>query len=530
MRSAILRFFILVLLSSIAESAIAQTPLAQSPPQGSQAQATNQLAQKPGAQLITLDQAIQMAIEHNHNLLAARTTIQQNEAEEITANLRPDPVLLGDSQFLPIFQPSNFSSDYLDNTAQFDLGVSYLFERGKKRQNRLQAAKDQTAVTRWQVADNERTLTFNVATDFINVELAESTLELANRDLKSFQDTVDITEARYKAGDIGLDDLLKMKLQLLQFQTDVAQAKLARVQGLSDLRQLLGYEQVSADYDVAGSFDYQPMKGGLEDMQAAALKSRPDLQAAQQGIAAANSAFNLQKAIGKRDVTGQINYTHIGYLNDVSLFGSMQLPIFDRNQGEIKRAGIRDYAGAGAATVRERAGADGCEGRVRGLEGERRDCGAVPLRLSRRGAAIARHYGLRIQARSGQFAGLSGCRAEFSRNATRLPAGAGIVPAGAGAASRSGRDQELTMRHPQKMTRGPAACGVCGLYLCTAGLAGCHSKRQCERNDFVFVEGIAVGNAAVVHDSRGPDEPRATGDDDAGDDDEHAAIDGRGGL
>ena len=340
MRSTVLRFFILVLLCLIAGSAIAQTPSAQPPPQGSQAPAASQLAQKPGAQLITLDQAIQMALEHNHNLLAARTTIQQNEAEEITANLRPDPVLLGDTQFLPIFQPSNFSADYLDNTAQFDLGVSYLFERGKKRQHRLQAAKDQTAVTRWQVADNERTLTFNVATGFINVELAESTLELANQDLKSFQDSVDITQARYKAGAIGLDDLLKMKLQLLQFQIDVAQAKLARVQGLSDLRQLLGYEQVSADYDLAGSFDYQPMKGGLEDMQAAALKTRPDLQAAQQGVAAANSAFNLQKAIGKRDVTGQIDYTHLGYLNNISLFGSMQLPIFDRNQGEIKRAGI----------------------------------------------------------------------------------------------------------------------------------------------------------------------------------------------
>ena len=342
MRPSIVRFSILVLSFLFSELAVAQTPPAQSPPQGGQgpAPAAGQLAQAPGAQLITLDQAIQLAIEHNHNLLAARTTIQQNEAEEITANLRPDPVLLGDTQFLPIFQPSNFTSDYLDNTAQFDLGVSYLFERGKKRQNRLQAAKDQTAVTRWQVADNERTLTFSVATDFINVELAESTLELANQDLKSFQDTVDITEVRYKAGDIGLDDLLKMKLQLLQFQTDVAQAKLARLQGLSDLRQLLGYEQVSADYDVAGSFDYQPMKGGLEDMQAAALKGRPDLQAAQQGVAAANSAFNLQKAIGKRDVTGQMNYTHIGYLNDISLFGSMQLPIFDRNQGEIKRAGF----------------------------------------------------------------------------------------------------------------------------------------------------------------------------------------------
>jgi outer membrane protein, heavy metal efflux system len=349
MRSCCLRFSILLAPLWLAGSAIAQAPRAQSPPQGNPSAAAasqgpappaGQLAQKPGAQLITLDQAIQLALTHNHNLLAARTTIDQSHAEEITANLRPDPVLLGDAQFLPIFQPSNFSADYIDNVAQFDVGVSYLFERGQKRQHRLQAAKDQTAVTREQVSDNERTLTFSVATDFVNVELAESTLELANQDLKSFQDTVDITEARYKAGEIGLDDLLKMKLQLLQFQTDVAQAKLARVQGLSDLRQLLGYEQVSAGYDVAGSFDYQPMKGGLEDLQAMALKTRPDLQAALQGVAAANSQFQLQKAIGKRDVTGQINYTHLSYLNQISLFGSMQLPIFDRNQGEIKRAGF----------------------------------------------------------------------------------------------------------------------------------------------------------------------------------------------
>ena len=341
MRSSVSYFCMLLVPLMFPGATSGQSTPAQSP-QATQGPAptANQLAQKPGAQLITLDQAIQLALTHNHNLLAAQTTIAQNEAEEITANLRPDPVLLGDSQFLPIFQPSNFSSGYIDNTAQFDVGVSYLFERGQKRQHRLQAAKDQTAVTRSQVADNERTLTFNVATDFISVELAESTLELADQDLKSFQDTVDITEARYKAGDIGLDDLLKMKLQFLQFQTDVAQAKLARAQGLSDLRQLLGYEQVSADYDVAGSFDYQPMKSGLEDLQAAALKSRPDLEAAQRGVTAANSQFQLQKAIGKRDVTGQINYTHLSDLNEVSLFGSMQLPIFDRNQGEIKRAGF----------------------------------------------------------------------------------------------------------------------------------------------------------------------------------------------
>src|ERR1700749_3395754 len=204
MRSQCLCLSVLLVAVFCFELAGPQTAAAQSP---SPPQAQT-LAQKPGTVTISLDDAIQMALRHNHNLLAARTTLQQSEAAETTANLRPNPVLLGDSQFLPIFQPSQFSSDYIDNTAQFDLGVSYLFERGKKRQHRLQAAKDQTAVTRSQVHDTERSLAFNVATQYINVELAESTLELATQDLKSFQSTVDISETRYKAGDIGEGDLL----------------------------------------------------------------------------------------------------------------------------------------------------------------------------------------------------------------------------------------------------------------------------------------------------------------------------------
>lgn len=295
-------------------------------------------ASPQGPVKITLDDAIQMALAHNHALLAARTTIQQSEDEEITANLRPNPVLLGDAQFLPVFNWDQFDSNYVDNSAQFDLGVSYLFERGKKRQHRLQAARDQTAVTRSLVADNERSLTFQVASGYTNVELAESALDLANQDLKSFQNTVDISQDRYKAGDISEDDYLKIKLQMLQFQTDASQAQLAKVQALSDLRQLLGYESVPADYDVAGPFEYQRVTGNLEDLQMKALSTRPDLRAAQQGVTAANSQYLLMKANGKKDITAQINYTHIAYLSTTSLFGQIQLPIFDRNQGEIARA------------------------------------------------------------------------------------------------------------------------------------------------------------------------------------------------
>jgi cobalt-zinc-cadmium efflux system outer membrane protein len=128
-------------------------------------------------------------------------------------------------------------------------------------------------------------------------------------------------------------------LQLLQFETDFQQAQLARVQALSDLRQLLGYESISDDYDVVGPFDYQPLKGNLEDMQMKALQNRPDFRAAQQGVTAANSQYTLQKAISKQDVTLSVNYSHVNGINAATFLGSIPLPIFNRNQGEIARAG-----------------------------------------------------------------------------------------------------------------------------------------------------------------------------------------------
>ena len=53
---------------------------------------------------IDLEQAIQIAIAHNHALKAARTQIQQIQAQEITASLRPNPVFSADISFVPLLQ------------------------------------------------------------------------------------------------------------------------------------------------------------------------------------------------------------------------------------------------------------------------------------------------------------------------------------------------------------------------------------------------------------------------------------------
>src|ERR1039457_3575310 len=79
-----------------------------------------------GPVAVTLDQAIQTALQHNNSLLAARTTVHQSQAQEIPANLRPTPTLFTDWEYLPLVNPGGSLLDYLHNSTEGDIGLSYL--------------------------------------------------------------------------------------------------------------------------------------------------------------------------------------------------------------------------------------------------------------------------------------------------------------------------------------------------------------------------------------------------------------------
>src|SRR5260370_42217612 len=132
------------------------------------AQSPTQTAPQNPPTRVTLDLAIELALKHNHSLQAARTTILQNQAQEITANLRPNPTIEWDTQFLPLFQPNDFTADYLNNSAQFDFGLGYTIERGKKRQRRFSGGEGQTAVARAPEMHNEGTARGNVISPCIS--------------------------------------------------------------------------------------------------------------------------------------------------------------------------------------------------------------------------------------------------------------------------------------------------------------------------------------------------------------------------
>src|SRR5579862_8847563 len=111
--------------------------------------------------LISLEDAVRIALQYNQALRAQRLNIDQSKASEITASLKPNPVLDNLVDTIPIFSPQTIRLQ----TQIYEETLSYTVERGGKREKRVAVAKDNTDVAAKTVADNERQLRFQVVQD-----------------------------------------------------------------------------------------------------------------------------------------------------------------------------------------------------------------------------------------------------------------------------------------------------------------------------------------------------------------------------
>ncbi|MGE5361297.1 MAG: TolC family protein [Bacteroidales bacterium] len=301
---------------------------------------TAQTTATPPKSVLTKEQAIDLALTHNQSMRASRLTVAQSQAGEVTAALKPNPVFTSTNSDFPVFAPGQLTFSNASTNQTFTQALTYLFERGGKRDRRIQVARDTTEMTARTVDDTERQLRFQVGQAFVNVLLAKANLEAARADLRDFGQTVDLSRRRVAGGDLAEGDYLKIALQKLQFEQDESAAEIALVQGKAALRQLVGYDAVREDFDVAGTLEHRKATVTLDALQQQALAARPDLQAAGASTKLAASTVALARSNRAVDITGEVEYDRNGPVNGVGFGLSLPIPIHDRNQGEIARSQV----------------------------------------------------------------------------------------------------------------------------------------------------------------------------------------------
>lgn len=287
----------------------------------------------------------------NPTLRAGQIGIDESRAQEITANLRPNPNLTVAADQIDPFSggPPHGPFAYLLSTAS----VSQLWERQHKRGLRLESAQKATAIATSGQADLERNLLFNLRGAFVQVLQEKAILNLARENLAYYDHVLDVNRERYKAGGIAQVDLKRLELQRVQYLSDLQTADVGVRTAKIQLLMLLNDQTPVDQFDVIGPFEFGEQIPPLNDVRQAALDTRPDLRAAIQSIDKAKTDYRLAVANGSTDPTLGFDVGRNPPID--AYFGvnvSIPLRIFDRNQGEKRRTQLdidRNDRLAGAA-------------------------------------------------------------------------------------------------------------------------------------------------------------------------------------
>jgi len=272
----------------------------------------------------------------NPALQAGQIGIDESRAQEITANLRPNPyvTVLGDQ-----IDPFNGGPPHGPFAYLLASGsVNYLWERQHKRGLRLESAQKGTTVAISEQADLERNLLFNLREAFVQILQEKAILKLAQDNLSYYDHVLAVNHDRYTSGAIAQVDLKRLELQRVQYLSDLQTAevnlRLAKIQLLMLLNDQTPVEQ----FDVTGPFDFAQQIPALNDVRQAALDTRPDLRAALQAVDKAQTDHRLAVANGSTDPILGFDVGRNPPIDQYIGFSvNIPLRVFDRNQGEKLR-------------------------------------------------------------------------------------------------------------------------------------------------------------------------------------------------
>jgi cobalt-zinc-cadmium efflux system outer membrane protein len=116
---------------------------------------------------VTIEQAVQEAVEHNLGLLAERYNLTVADARIITAKLRPNPVLTTGVDYIDFLH--QFTPEASSGPTEYNIRTDFLLERGGKRDRRIEVAQDAREVAQLQLLNTIRSLVLDVQNAFVDI-------------------------------------------------------------------------------------------------------------------------------------------------------------------------------------------------------------------------------------------------------------------------------------------------------------------------------------------------------------------------
>lgn len=115
---------------------------------------------------------------------------------------------------------------------------------------------------------------------FVLVLEARALVGLAHQELDYYDHVIQISEDRFRAGDLAQIDLDRVQLQRVQYESDLQTAEVNLRTAKIVLLQLLDQQTPVNQFYIQGAFDFSDQLSLLDTFRQIALADRPDLEAA----------------------------------------------------------------------------------------------------------------------------------------------------------------------------------------------------------------------------------------------------------
>lgn len=284
------------------------------------------------SEILSLKDAIDIAMENNHHVKSAIATLPIAEAQLIIAKYRPNPVV-------------GANSEIVSGGSTHPLQVGGQIEIGRKRYWRIKVAKEEISKRELEIAKVLWEIHTEVHSTYAALSAGLKLFELAKERKDFYVSLLDVAQKRYQAGDISMLELERAKIELLRAENDLADFDERLKRAKVDFNHILGREAV-AEVVLEDPEKLKPKikldeYDPLENVLNQALNKRLEM-------AILEKDFGITRAKLKKAFWEKIPNLYIeggparpNYHSNVwgpYVGAQVEVPIFNRKQGEITEA------------------------------------------------------------------------------------------------------------------------------------------------------------------------------------------------
>jgi cobalt-zinc-cadmium efflux system outer membrane protein len=288
---------------------------------------------------LSVRQADSMFQKHNFNLLAASMEIDVQKAQQIQSGLYPNPVFTAD---VNAYDPDNNKPFHVGKTGQKSFQLEQLVLLGGKRMAQLDMARTNVHIAELEFQDLVRHLKFQLHSSMYFLSQQSLLIRKYNRQMNMLDTILAAYDVQVKKGNIPLKDVVRLKGVYMGLNNDRAEVFRLYYEELAKVQVIIQSGDVIVPLIQEDDIASMARNLDLQELNNLALSNRPDYLLVQQHIQLAEQYYDFQKRMAVPDVNLFTSYDQRGgaFNNQLNVGISIPLPVWNRNQGQIKASAL----------------------------------------------------------------------------------------------------------------------------------------------------------------------------------------------